>query len=96
MNPSEIKSGLDDIAVTIRNARSRLLQAKANIQNTYAELNSIPTTYASLISAIDAFVPTGAFESLAKDEKSKLTSEFIALRNDASGASAALNSYLFQ
>lgn len=96
MNTSEIKSGLDSASQTIANARARLKKCKADISNTYLELLSIPTTYEDLITAINAFTPTGVFEELCQDELSRLVTEFGNLMNDASGASSSLSPYDFE
>jgi len=81
---SEVKAGLDDIATSIRNSRQAYANAKARIQAAYNELNAIPTTFADAIATIDGYTPTGAFETLAKDEKAKLQQEFTALKNTLS------------
>ena len=77
---TEIKTALDDIARIIITERNALATAKARIQNASGNLALIPTQYAGVIAAIDAFTPTGAFETLAKDEKDKLAAEFTTLK----------------
>lgn len=89
---SQVKAGLDDISTIIRNARAAMARAKAQITASKNELASLPTTYSAVIAEIDAYVPTGSFEELAKDEKAKLQTEFTALRNAAASAETSLAS----
>ena len=81
---SEVKAGLDDIAVSIRNSRKAFEQSKARIQAAHSELVAIPTTFSDVIGTIDAFsaATTNAFEMVAKAEKAKLATEFVALRDE--------------
>lgn len=79
---SEVKQGLDDIASTIRNCRQKFAQAKTTIQNCSDALGAIPTTFADVNSTIQAYTPTGAFETLAQNERSKLAAEFADLKAD--------------
>ena len=79
---SEVKQGLDEIAAAIAAVRARFATAKSSIEGGSAALGNIPTKYAGVIAAIDAYVPTGAFQTLAKDEKAKLATEFTALKAD--------------
>ena len=87
---SEVKAGLDAIARTIATAQAGLDTGKARILTARDALTAIPTDFADLIATIDAFTPTGAFEVLAKDEKAKLQTEFLALRATLEGALDAL------
>jgi hypothetical protein len=77
---SEVKQGLDDIAETIRRASKRYANAKTQIELAATELGQIPVTYADVVAEINTYTPTGAFETLAKDEKAKLTTDFQALK----------------
>jgi hypothetical protein len=54
-------------------------------------LNAIVTTYADVADEIDGYTPTGAFETLAKDEFAKLVSEFGDLKSAAEDAVSALS-----
>jgi hypothetical protein len=80
---SEVKAALDDISQSIRTERQSLKNAKARIATAQNNLNSIPTVFSDALATIGAYTPVGDFESLAQDELSKMTTEFIALRNDA-------------
>ena len=77
---SEVKAGLDDIAQTIKTERQAFASAKARIQTASGNLGLIPTTFADVIATINAYTPTGAFETLSQDEKAKLQTEFVALK----------------
>lgn len=88
---SEIKAGLDEIAGVIAQNRKVLTQAKQAMTDRDTNLEDIPGKYSEIIASINIYTPDGAFETLAKDELSKLTAEFIALRTDAQAAIAALS-----
>jgi len=77
---TEVKKGLDDMATIIVAERQAFALAKARISNASGNLGLIPTQYADVLATIDAYTPTGAFETLAQDEKAKLTTEFQALK----------------
>ena len=77
---SEVKQGLDEIAASIRAVTKRYADAKVSIQAGSEALGNIPTKYADVIAEINGYTPTGAFETLAKDEKAKLQTEFTALK----------------
>ena len=80
---SEVKAGLDNIAAEIRMRRNNLKKAKDSIIEQEVRLGNIPTEYQSVIEEINGFIPTGAFETLTKDELTKMTAEFIALKAEA-------------
>jgi len=83
--PSQIKSGLDQIAVLITEQRAVVEKAQSNAANASAALAAIATDYADVITTIDAFAvnSTDYFERMAKAEKAKMQAEFIALKADA-------------
>ena len=87
---SEVKAGLDDIATTIRTERRALVNAKVRIATAQNNLAAIPTIFADVIAEIDGYTPTGEFEALTQDEKAKLQTEFVALRNAAGMGVTAL------
>jgi flagellin-like hook-associated protein FlgL len=78
---SEVKQGLDEISAQIRAVQTRYNSAKSNIEAGSEALGAIPTKYADVIATIDGYTPTGAFETLSKDEKAKLQTEFQALKS---------------
>jgi hypothetical protein len=77
---SEVKQGLDEIAAQIRAVQTRYNTAKSNIEAGSAALGAIPTKYADVVTTINGYTPTGAFETLAQDEKAKLQTEFQSLK----------------
>lgn len=78
---SEVKAALDSIADQIAGAIRMRSQAKAQLLAARNQLAAIPTTFADAISEINGYTPTGAFETLAQDEKAKLQTEFTALKS---------------
>ncbi len=82
---SEVKAGLDDIAKSIRTERQAMKNAKARILVGESNLNSIPTTFSDILDTINGYSKdtTDSFEILCKAELAKLTTEFLALKSDA-------------
>ena len=78
---TEVKKALDDISTIIVTERQAFANSKARIQAASNNLQAITTQYAAVITEIDGYTPTGAFETLAQDEKAKLAAEFTALKN---------------
>lgn len=85
---SEVKAGLDAIAVIIRDARSELLGCKSKSAGISETLASLPTTYADLVATVQGYGTTNAAEANAKAEMAKLTSEFQALKSISDGVAA--------
>ena len=92
---SEVKAGLDDVAQEIRTERQALKNAKARVAASVAALNSLPTKYADIVATVNGYTPTGSFETEAKDELAKLTTEFQALKTKAATAQAGLDAIDF-
>lgn len=88
---SEVKKALVDIATTIANERRALALAKARMSTAVSNLQAIPTVFSEIIAEINAYAPTGAFETLAKNEKDLMTVEYQALRTAAEGAVSTLS-----
>jgi hypothetical protein len=87
---SEVKAALDSIAELITGSSRSREKAKAALLAARNQLANIPTQYADEIAEIDGYAPTGAFETLAQDEKSKLASEFNSLKTALEGELNAL------
>jgi len=87
---SEVKAGLDEIALVIKTARSRLSAAKAQVSSQNSTIDGLPVTYADLIATINAYGTADAFEALSKAELAKLITEFMALNADVDLAVADL------
>jgi len=77
---TEVKRALEDIASITVTERQAYASAKARIQTASNNLQLITTQYAGVIAEIDGYTPTGAFETLAQDEKARLATEFSALK----------------
>lgn len=78
--PSEVKAGLDAASDLISGAIRMRAAGKAQLLAARNQLAALATQLADVISTINGYTPTGAFETLSKDELSKLTSEFQALK----------------
>lgn len=78
---SEVKTGLDEVSGIIREQRDVMKKVKSNAAGASAALASLATTYANLISTINAYGTTDASEAFAKAELAKLVAEFTALKN---------------
>lgn len=85
---SEVKAGLDAVAVTIRDARSELLACKSKSASISETLNALPTAYADVVATVNAYGTSNAAEANAKAELAKLTTEFQALKTIADGIAA--------
>jgi len=76
MATSEVKKGLDDISDGISANEARIAEVIAELEAIAADYNEYPARYATLIAEVGAYAPTGAFESLCKDELGKLTAQY--------------------
>lgn len=77
---SEVKSGLDEISNEIRDVREIMKKVKSNAVIASAALAELATTYADVVSTINAYGTTNAFEALSKAELAKMVSEYTALK----------------
>lgn len=82
---SQVKADLDSIGQIISGAQRTLDNCKAQLLAARNQLNGLPASYSDTLGTINAYVPLGAFETLAKDEKAKLQTEFLALRSTLEG-----------
>lgn len=91
MSISTVKADLDSISQKISGASQLRNTAKSQLLAARNQLASIPAMYAATIAEIDGFTPTGAFETLSKDEKAKLATEFTALKTALEDELTAIN-----
>ena len=91
MSASSVKSNLDEVARVIVASRRILGTAKENIAKEETKLNSIGSTYSEMINEINGYVGDDAFEAVCKDELAKLTTEFQALKDEATIAKNSLS-----
>ena len=86
MSTSTVKAALDGIAGIISGSTSAFAVAKNQILSARNQLANLPTQYAAELAEINGYTPTGAFQTLSKDELAKLTTEFQALKATLEGA----------
>ena len=68
----EFSNALDD-------AHDWMEREKVRIQALRDKIYALPSSYSDEMTEIDGYTPTGAFETLAKDQKTKLASARTAL-----------------
>lgn len=78
---AEVKAALVGISEMIAGAQSTRVSAKAQLLAARNQLAALPSQFSGIITTINAYTPTGAFETLAKDERAKLTADFTALKS---------------
>lgn len=93
MNVSDAKLSLQAVAEQISQERKRLVRAKSSFAQVETTLNQLPTQHSDLIDTINGYAPTGAAETLYKDELSKLVAEFNALKTEVTSAKLDLAAY---
>ena len=79
---SEVKWALNNVATVIAAERKSFANAKARIQQASSNLGNIVSQFSDEIATINGYTPSGAFETLAKDELEKLTTERAALKTE--------------
>ena len=87
---SKVKDDLDSIARGIRTNQDRIKSALETLETVNTDFAEYPTRYAETIAEIGGYVPTGAFESLCKDELDKFVAQFTALVGAVTTAIGAL------
>lgn len=73
------KAGLDDISSAIRTEKQAYNSAVQRIKDALNNLNNLPTVHSDVVDEINA-LGTDPSEEVAKDELSKLTTEFTNLK----------------
>lgn len=76
---SEVKTGLDQIALAIRNQRSAIKGAIQTAAVAEAALAGLATTFADVIATVSGYDASDAFEATAKAEFDRLVVEYTAL-----------------
>jgi len=77
---AEVKAALDGAAQLISGAVRTRANVKAQLLAARNQLVGIPAQFAAEIASIKGYTPTGAFETLAKDELAKLSTQFSELQ----------------
>ena len=85
---SEVKTALDAVAAAISKSRERMVGVKATASEVSAALGGLATLYADVVTTINGYGTTNAFEALAKAELAKLATEYTALKADADAVAA--------
>lgn len=85
---SEVKVGLHAIAQIISEQRDVMKKVKSNAGLASTALGAVPTDFADVIATINGYGTADAFEAVAKAEFAKLTTEFLALKDDADAVAA--------
>lgn len=85
---SEVKTGLDGIAIRMSNDRDIMKKVKTNAAQASADLAALATDYAAIIAQINAYGTNDASEAFAKAELAKLVSEYTALKSLADQVAA--------
>lgn len=85
---SEVSVGLAAIAAIISEQRQVLLKAKANGTSASEALGAIPTQFADLVTTIQGFGTSNAFEANAKAKLGKFAAEYNALKVVADAVAA--------
>lgn len=86
--PSQVKTALDDVARAIVKGRERMEAAKVSAGEVSAALGALATTYADVVTTVNGYGTSNAFEAAAKAELAKLVAEFGALKTAADGVAA--------
>ena len=90
---AQVNISLDEIEKVINSMRGQGTQAKAALVNANAQLGALATTYAAIITAINAYTPDGALETLQQDRLAKLITEFTALKAEIASGVTDLADY---
>lgn len=86
---SDYKAGLDKIAQSIAANKAQAKKAIQRIVSAHDALNALPSSYASILAEIDG-LGNDPSEAVAKDEKAKLTAEFLSLIDDLAAINLAI------
>ncbi|PBB96448.1 hypothetical protein [Mesorhizobium sp. WSM3862] len=86
---SEIDVGMNAIAQRLYDQRQVMLKVKQNATGASASLAAIPTDFAAVVSAVQAFGTTDPYEAAVKAKLAKLTTEFNALKTVADAVAGA-------
>lgn len=87
LKESEVIGQLDRIAGEVAANRQRLREAKEAVEARVANLNSIPTRYADLISTVnDAEYGGDTYRDANKAQLAALTAEYLVLVSEAEDA----------
>ena len=75
---TEVDAGLDEISEKIAANRQLAAQVESILITIGENLGAIPSDYADVKTTVEAYIPTGAWESLSQDRLAKQITEFQA------------------
>ena len=87
---SEVKTGLDDIAGVMSMASSGKNSVISQLQGILSDMNAMPGAYQDVRDTVAAYVPTGAFETVAQSELTSLELEWVSSKAEITAALTAL------
>ena len=72
---AQVKLGLANVAQTLEDARSKARRAVKLAKDARSMATDLAVIHADVKDTIDAYTPSGAFETLAKDELTRFISD---------------------
>ena len=90
MATSSVIVGLDRMANVIDNFTNQLVAIKSDLDRIVTELGLAPDGFTTMMAEINAYIPTGSDETLAKDRLTKLAAEFTVLVGKATASAGEL------
>lgn len=75
MDTSEVDAGLQELKDIMRTRRQKAKEYKAWFSALATELTNLATTYNELKNTIDAYTPTGTFETNSQNVLARIISE---------------------
>jgi len=79
---TEVSKAVRAITDEIDAVRKRFDTAKSSILGGSTALGNVPTKYSDELNTIDGYGTTDAFEAVKKAEKTKLVTEYLALKSE--------------
>jgi hypothetical protein len=68
----QVDKALREFTDALDDGQDWMTREKARVVDLRARVSNLPTSYSAEMTEIDGYTPTGAFETLAKDMKTKL------------------------
>jgi len=75
----QVEKAIREFSDSLDDGHDWMVREKARIQELRTRVNNLPSSYSDEMTEIDGYTPTGAFETLAKDMKTKLGTARTAL-----------------
>lgn len=87
---TEVIKALDDITDLIVTERKSIVSSVNRMTTAQTKLEAIPTQYADVITTINAYGTTDAFEAETKARLAKMAAEYTILKNAITDANLAV------